>query len=90
MKKQIELPAEEEDSGAVVFEAAESVGGGLYRLNLGVESFGQNVGDRMLEGGEQMYQMSFERASDLLHRFEFAAHDCTIPLREETSRGRAR
>jgi len=87
MGKQVEFAAEEEDSGAVVLEAAEAAGVGFDRLNLGVETFGEGVGDRMLEVGQQMHQVSLEGTCKLLHRFEFAAHDCPLPLSEESLAG---
>jgi hypothetical protein len=49
----VEFAAEEEDSGAVVFEAAEAAGVGFDGLDLGVEAFGEGVGDAVPEVGEQ-------------------------------------
>ena len=50
---EVEFSAEEEDSGAVVFEATEATGIGFDRLNLGVEAFGEGVGYAVPEVGEQ-------------------------------------
>ena len=71
LRGHVEFSAEEEDSGAVVFEAAEAAGVGLEGLDLGVEAFGEGVGDAVLEVGEQTAEMGFERKrpfGDLLDR----------------------
>ncbi len=47
-RSQVGFAAEEEDSGAVVFEAAEAAGVGFDGLDLGVESLGERVGDAVL------------------------------------------
>jgi hypothetical protein len=49
MGEDIEFSAEKEDSGAVVFEAAETAGVGLDGLDLGVEALGEGVGDACLK-----------------------------------------
>ena len=53
-----------EDSIAVVFEAAETPGVGLDRLNLGVEAFRHRVGDGMQDVVQQPVQMGLEREPD--------------------------
>ena len=79
----VEFAAKEEDSGAVVFEPTEATGVGFDGLDLGVEAFGEGVGDAVPEVGEQAAQMSLQRFGDLLHFGQAAVHDAAIPLMEE-------
>ncbi len=66
MRSEIEFAAEKEDSGAVVFKAAEAAGIGFEGLDLGVEAFGERVGDAVLEVGEQAGEVCLERLGHLL------------------------
>lgn len=80
---EVEFAAEEEDSGAVVFEAAEAACVGFDGLDFGVEALGEGVGDAVLEVGEQTAQMRLQGLGDLLDFRQATAHDSAIPLLEE-------
>jgi hypothetical protein len=76
----VEFPAEEEDSGAVVFEATKATGVGLDGLDLGVEAFGKGVGDTILEVSEKAAEVVLQALGDLLHFGQAAVHDAAMPL----------
>ena len=72
-----------EDSITIVLEAAEAAGVGLDGLDLGVEAFGDGVGDRMQEVVQQADQMPFEGEGSFLDRLQFRAAGGAEPLVEE-------
>ena len=88
MRSEVEFTAEEEDSGAVIFEAAEATSVGLERLDLGVETLGEGVGDTMREVGQQTAEMGLEGLRHLFDLGQTTAHHAAIPLLEELVAGR--
>ncbi len=52
----VEFPAEEEDSGSVVFEDTETASGGLERLDAAVETFGGSVADAVAKPSQNIGQ----------------------------------
>ena len=61
------LAAEKEDSGSVVFEIPEAPGVGLDGLNLGVDPFGEAVGDVAIEIGQDVVEVFPEHPRNFLH-----------------------
>ena len=53
---EVEFPAEEEDSGSVVFEDTETASGGLERLDAAVETFGGSVADAVPKPSQNIVQ----------------------------------
>ena len=78
-----ELPAEEEDSGAIVLEGTEATRIGLEELDFTVEPFGDGVGNRVPQIGEDVFQMAFDHPGNFDDGLELAAGNPTEPVFEE-------
>ena len=50
----------------------------LDGLNLGVEVFGEGIGDAVPEVGEKAAEISFERLGHFLHFEQLASHDAAM------------
>ena len=53
---EVEFPAEEENSGSVVFEDTETASSGLERLDAAVDTFGRSVADVVSKPGQNICQ----------------------------------
>lgn len=67
---EIELSTEEENAGPVVGKRPESTGIGFDGLDLGVETLGNSIGNRVAQVGDDILEMAFDHAGDLDHRLE--------------------
>ena len=72
-----------QDARTVVDEAAEAPSVRLDGLDLGIESLGNRVGDRMHEVSQQVGQMFFECRGHRLDLGQTGAHDTAMPVLEE-------
>ena len=70
---ELELSAEEEDSGATVLEITEATRGGFEVLDAAVETFGGAVADAVAEPGQDVVEPLVNHLGRLLDRLELAA-----------------
>ena len=70
---ELELSAEEEDSGAVIEEVTEATRGRFQGLDAAVEAFGGAVADAVAEPGQDVVEPLVDHLGRLLDRLELAA-----------------
>lgn len=83
----LEFAAEEEDSGAVVLEVAETSGRGFQGLDATVKAFRGRVADPVVEPGHDPLEVTLNHLGHLNHRLKAAAAGPTVLLLEIGSRG---
>ena len=70
---ELELSAEEEDSGAIVEEVTEATRGRFEGLDAAVEAFGGAVADAVAEPGQDVFESFVDHLGRLLDGLELAA-----------------
>ena len=79
----VEFSAIEKDSGAVVAKVSETPSIRFDVLDFGVNAFTESIGDRMLDVGDDVLEMSFDHLGDSDDGFELATTGPPEPFFEK-------